>query len=125
MSEDASDNPEPLKEGEEFQHANACQVSSVIWNKGEAHCPTCNQRGTLYSPYEPSEIYASEKLNISTFISEEDGERIVLFLSVISGDPLLTVGETKAAVKALQGWLNELDDEQSDTLSSESEREFQ
>jgi hypothetical protein len=125
MSENASDNPEPLKEGEEFEHANNCQVASVVWKEGEAHCPTCNQRGTLYSPSEPSEIYAGEKLNISTFISEEDGERIVLFLSVIGGDPLLTVGETKAAVKALQGWLKALDDEQGDTLSSESEREFQ
>ena len=116
---------EPLKEGEEFEHANACQVSAVVWKEGEAHCPTCNQMGTVYSPYVPSEIYASEKLNISTFISEEDGERIVLFLSVIGGDPTLTVGETKAVVKALQGWLNALDDEQGDTVSSESEKEFQ
>jgi hypothetical protein len=125
VSENASDNPEPLKEGEEFEHVNNCQVASVVWKEGEAHCPTCNQRGTLYSPYEPSEIYAIEKLNISTFISEEDGQRIVLFLSVIGGDPLLTVVETKAVVKALQGWLHELENEQSDTLSSESEREFQ
>jgi hypothetical protein len=125
MSDHGSNHPEPLKEGEEFEHANACQVSSVVWKEGEAHCPTCNQQGTVYSPYVPSEIYESEKLNISTFISDEDGERVVLFLSVIGGDPSLTVGETRAVVKALQGWLNELDDEQSDTLVSESERDVQ